>query len=114
MDQEPTDANLSNSELAELCILLPKVELHCHLTGALPNHAVEEILKDEDPEIAADAHLVTPVVPDKSPGAQAAAWELLKKQCNAVAVACRQPGNLRKLVGDAIDQLARDGVHYCG
>jgi len=89
------------------------VDLHRHLTGSLPRTTLREVLEVVAPAIAQDTELVTPTCKDTTPASQQQAWDILTKQCHAVKVAGEDLSNFQRLVGGAIDELARDNVFYC-
>ena len=93
-----------------------QVDLHRHLTGSLPNRGVLDILGEKIITAEQVGGAVAPppmVTPDQgvSSSAQRDAWDLLIRQCEAVQTAsASRKENFRRLVSDAVAELARDNV----
>mmetsp|Transcript_5491 Transcript_5491/g.10477 ORF Transcript_5491/g.10477 Transcript_5491/m.10477 type:complete len:377 (-) Transcript_5491:127-1257(-) len=97
--------------LEELCHLLPKVELHQHLTGSMPNDALRQALAATNPDLV-DRIAVISGSDSGSPDSLPKAWDALVKYCDAVAVAVQPPETLEALFGIAIGELAQNNVRY--
>lgn len=108
-----TDATVARDTpfLRELCRLLPKVELHQHLTGSMPNDALRRTLAGSNPDLV-DKIAVISGYDSSSSDSLSHAWDLLVKYCDAVAVAVKPPEVLEALFATAIGELAQDNVRY--
>lgn len=108
-----TDASTARDApfFEELCHLLPKVELHQHLTGSMPNDALRQALAARNPDLV-DSIAVISGSDTGSPDALARAWDALVKYCDAVAVAVQPPDTLEALFRIAIGELAQNNVRY--
>lgn len=98
--------------MRELCIALPKVELHQHLTGSLPLDGVREVLATSRPDLVPHVSSVGEA-PSHSVETLQDAWEQLSKQCDAVAEATASAEVLERLFAEAIASLAKDNIMYC-
>eukprot|EP00747_Dinoflagellata_sp_TGD_P100983 gnl/TRDRNA2_/TRDRNA2_168210_c1_seq1.p1 gnl/TRDRNA2_/TRDRNA2_168210_c1~~gnl/TRDRNA2_/TRDRNA2_168210_c1_seq1.p1 ORF type:complete len:417 (-),score=70.99 gnl/TRDRNA2_/TRDRNA2_168210_c1_seq1:45-1154(-) len=99
--------------LQELCLLLPKVELHQHLTGSLPSKSVRKVLTTVRPSLVEDASPFPGAIDGSASVPLSDAWDLLVKFCDAVAVAAASGNELEALLAEAIEDLAKDNVAYC-
>lgn len=99
--------------LSELCKQIPKIELHQHVTGSLPPEGIIAKLERIDPELAKSIVLTTPDVDVEDKQALQEAWDLLSKQCEAVAKATASNADLEELFAACIERLANDGICYC-
>lgn len=95
--------------LGELCHLLPKIDLHQHMTGSMPNDEVIKVLETIEPTRVKDVCPIPPMHPSELP----TAWDMLVRYCDAVGVAQRDLEHLDRLLAATIERLARDNVIYC-
>jgi len=91
----------------EFCRLVPKVDLHQHLSGSMPVAKVRRILEEVDPTRAEDAQPMA-----EPPVRLELAWAHQERYFAAVAIAAAAPGQLERLLEATVATLAEQCVTY--